>query len=159
MRLTQREHRQSQTHAQCRHKIQRPMSLLLDQHTADQHWNQFAALEDDLRRIVQVAETRIGQTHSAQRQECQQSIGLQGNTSLVAGSFQFSLEIPKASVVGKLDKGQEPSVWLEAIQRKDQLLQIAIEQKEKEHTKTAKQELCGWIVVRQIQTEYSNFGR
>lgn len=136
------------------------MRLLLDDNTPDQHRHQLTALEYHLRRIVQVAQTGIRQSHGAQREERQQRIGLHGNTSFVfAGSFQSTFHETEACVIGELDERQEPAVRLESVQREDQLLQVPVEQEEEEDAQTAEQKLCRRIVVGQIEAEDSHFRR
>lgn len=49
--------------------------LTLDEHPSDHDRNEFTALEDDLRRVVQVAQGGIGQAHRAHCQECDDHVG------------------------------------------------------------------------------------
>lgn len=53
----------------------RSTPLTLYKHPSDHDWNEFTALEDDLRRVVQVAQRGIGQAHGAHCEECDDHVG------------------------------------------------------------------------------------
>lgn len=129
--------------------------LLLDDDAADQHRDQLAALEYNLGGIVQVAQTRIGQAHGAQREQSQDAVGPQGDISVSPRSHvgNAALEEPKHGVVSELDQRQVPAIGLEAIQREYQLLEVAVDKVEHEHTHTAGQELAGLAQTTDVEAE------
>lgn len=104
-----------------------------------------------------MGQARVGQSHGAERQKCQQAIRAHRNTPLRLVILYALLEIPENRIIPELDERQIPAVWLEAVQRENQLLKVAVNQIQRKDAGAADEKLTLSIVLVQITAVNSQF--
>ena len=130
--VSNREENQADRHHQDGEKIDDRISLALDENAANHHRNQFATFENDLRRIIQISQRCVWASHCSDREKGQKGVGENGNLALTR-LREGLLQETKNGVKKELHQGQVPPVRLEVSIAEDQLLQIAVQDKEEEN--------------------------
>jgi len=113
----------------------------LDEDAANHDGNQFAALENHLRRVIQISQGRVRATHCRDREKGKKCIRQKWNFAF-GFKNQLLLDETENGVPKELQQGKMPSIRLEVTKAEDPFLEIAIKNKKEEDRETASDELA-----------------